>query len=628
MLKILKKINIEKYLGVIMKLIDIFEKSISTKSSVISKASKNRTIGFELEIAYKGDLSPINSGGSRNTTYDRIEEIVRENYSINDFFREYYLTDSKNSFSGYFEEIADFQYAPKYKVAELIKDVNPEYFRKSLEFIERYENIDMDLIDDKKKLFSDMFSYFTSEIKDTIKNNELSEEKMDNIIRNKIKELKDLTLYDKNKDEKIKEYVLLDDSGEDDGKVAYPIESVDFDDIDYIVENPMYVINMITDHYDEFIREEVESRYEEYDDDEDEKVNYNDIEHIINDELGVDVRTGGKSPIRGSDYWVIDSDESVSNGFELISPVFENIDEGIKQLENALDMISNNSNMYTNESTGLHINIGNINLNNFDLLKFLVFIGEQNILKEFNRSNNKYTLSLLDYLYRKLSNYDMKDKKSFSEIIYELNTIVRSFAKDKFRFISIRKLFSNNNMEIRGLGGNDYEKKKATVINFVRQIAHRIDIAEDPDAYRNEYLKKIYEVIKTSQETKTIQEIEAVKPLSEEQTKELVNFYILNGLNKEKITKNNIQSISQDRNMLLSELLELQNLNSKIPSNIIKIFFELYRYGRKSRDVNLREDIVDDVYKNAKNKNNTNIINFMEKIVYPDLRKEQGNNEE
>lgn len=199
------------------------------------------------------------------------------------------------------------------------------------------------------------------------------------------------------------------------------------------------------------------------------------------------------------DQWAVVDDQTISpSGVELVSPVF-NYNQAIRNLEIVMTMINESPDMVTNDSTGLHVNIGTINdINQIDLLKLLVFSGESRVLDVFDRSNNTYTEENLTKLINDLRRMDKEGgapnyQAEFNKVIASLNEIVLKTA-NKYRFINLAKLPKLGYIEFRGMGG-DYASKGKEIVQNINRFCNLVEIAMNPQMYRNEYLKKIYKFI-------------------------------------------------------------------------------------------------------------------------------------
>lgn len=116
--------------------------------------------------------------------------------------------------------------------------------------------------------------------------------------------------------------------------------------------------------------------------------------------------------------------------------------------------------METNDSTGLHINIGTFSkdeINNIDLLKFLLLVGENHVLRVFNRQNNNTSVSnikqLIDFLRQ-----EQDIPTNYEQLIKSINNIILEHA-EKYSFANFSKLTKGlGYIEIRAPGGYNYEK--------------------------------------------------------------------------------------------------------------------------------------------------------------------------
>lgn len=189
--------------------------------------------------------------------------------------------------------------------------------------------------------------------------------------------------------------------------------------------------------------------------------------------------------------WTVEPDSSVE-GAEIVSPVFNNIDTAFSNMNKVFNMIK----VYydTDDTTGLHVNIGTFDsdeFQNLDLLKFLLIVGGENLLKDFDREYNDYTLDNLSRLYSWLSDKTMSD---YENVIERLNDfIIRTSTKmELFNFTKLKKY---GYIEVRGFGNTGYERKGQVIENYVRKILRALDIAMDPNAYKDTYLKYLAKAI-------------------------------------------------------------------------------------------------------------------------------------
>lgn len=202
-----------------------------------------------------------------------------------------------------------------------------------------------------------------------------------------------------------------------------------------------------------------------------------------------------------SDQSIHGTDEN-SKGVELITNVYNDLDKFLNDLKNAFSLIDDHG--YTNHSTGLHINIGTWDSETqIDLLKFMLIIGNDRILIDFDREVNAYAEYTIPRIIKFLRDKDLSQQE-YKKSIQIVNNYILSNA-DKREFINFEKLKNQGYIEIRAMGGEDYQLKFKKVENYIRFITRALDIASDPNMYREDYLKKLYKVAKpniTARESK------------------------------------------------------------------------------------------------------------------------------
>lgn len=195
--------------------------------------------------------------------------------------------------------------------------------------------------------------------------------------------------------------------------------------------------------------------------------------------------------------WFITKDSSVTTnvskhiyGLELISPPMKP-SEALEKLKNVFDAFKALDDIHTDNTTGLHVNISVTNIKNANLLKLILFIGENNLLNKFDRENNSYTESWLSVIAKKIRSIDILngDLKDFENY---LNSVINSEFFDKYKTINFSKLLDYGYIEFRITGGKGYENKFYDLYNTIGRYLRVIHIATEENAYRNEYIKKLY----------------------------------------------------------------------------------------------------------------------------------------
>jgi len=201
--------------------------------------------------------------------------------------------------------------------------------------------------------------------------------------------------------------------------------------------------------------------------------------------------------LNSDDYssWTLVADSSIDpDGGELRSPILS-YNEAINALKTVFKAISTDSELETNESTGLHINLGTFTkeeLDRLDILKFVLLIGEEHVLGMFDREHNRYTEPHIEHIIKYLQQSNGNNINNYLNSISSINShIIENPAK--YRFANVGKL-KDGYIEIRAAGGDNYHKKFNEVVETINRVMKFLEIAMDPNAYRKEYLTKLYKL--------------------------------------------------------------------------------------------------------------------------------------
>lgn len=141
--------------------------------------------------------------------------------------------------------------------------------------------------------------------------------------------------------------------------------------------------------------------------------------------------------------------------------------------------LANSLKLYTNSSTGLHVNVSVPD--SLDVLKLAVFLGDQYVLASFGRENSSYARSVLKQLQQ--ANLKTGD---FSKTKQQMARLVKSVSGHHFASIN----WNGHYVSFRQAGG-DYLNNPQMIENTVGRFIRAMVIASDPDAYRQEYMKKL-----------------------------------------------------------------------------------------------------------------------------------------
>ena len=161
--------------------------------------------------------------------------------------------------------------------------------------------------------------------------------------------------------------------------------------------------------------------------------------------------------------------------------------------------------LYTSKrnNTGLHINVSIPK--ELDVLKLAVMLGDEYILKKFDRENNNYAKSVMNNLNTPSANrrvastvmsniktpYNSTESKIDLDLLKE---IAERISGDHFSSIN----WTGKYISFRHAGGN-YLKDYNEILNVVGRFVRAMVIASDPNAYRNEYLKAVVKLVNKRQ---------------------------------------------------------------------------------------------------------------------------------
>ena len=235
-------------------------------------------------------------------------------------------------------------------------------------------------------------------------------------------------------------------------------------------------------------------------------------------DMPVIASSGYHSATRKPGQFIVEPDGSLSpddsndGGLEIISPPMP-IVQAMEKLNQVIEWAQARG-CYTNSSTGLHMGVSLPGQNSFaeaegdaepapatekpiDFMKLALFLGDQHVLKEFERQANSYCRSSLEKLKEKkwspqqIATAMEKMRGNLINLAYK-DLADRSPGRDSINM-------KDNYVEFRGAGG-DYLSKESdrgmdflenTLLRYVQALA----IAGDPTAHRDEYAKKLYKLI-------------------------------------------------------------------------------------------------------------------------------------
>lgn len=237
--------------------------------------------------------------------------------------------------------------------------------------------------------------------------------------------------------------------------------------------------------------------------------NISDLAESLARALGVSTEASYayKSAERDNSTWILEPDSSIKSGgkgggIELISPPMPFATAMVK-----LDEYyhwAKSIEAYTNNTTGFHVGVSipQQTFDNIDHLKLLLFLGDQYLLKKFDRETNIYAESFI----KKIKEYLEYGQGNIAPQLDKLRQGLNSLAYKELskqlvgwqlgdRYVSVN--IKENYIEFRSAGNRyleNFDEIKNTILRYVRAMG----IAADPQAYQQEYAKKTYRLLSTA----------------------------------------------------------------------------------------------------------------------------------
>ena len=195
----------------------------------------------------------------------------------------------------------------------------------------------------------------------------------------------------------------------------------------------------------------------------------------------------------------LEGDSPDDGGLEFVSPPMP-IDELLSDLNKVKEWASSYG-CYTNDSTGLHINISvpNYSLEKLDYVKLALLMGDEYVLDLFGRTGNHYakaaTGKIRDALKKNpdLAPALMDKMRGHMEDL--ATKAVHSGITDKYTSINTKSGY----IEFRSPGGDWLDANFDKIENTLLRFTVALSAAINPEAYRKEYLKKLYKLLEQSQ---------------------------------------------------------------------------------------------------------------------------------
>lgn len=199
--------------------------------------------------------------------------------------------------------------------------------------------------------------------------------------------------------------------------------------------------------------------------------------------------------------WIVEPDGSIEvkdgddAGLEFISPPMP-LTQAVTAVKKMQDWAKENA--YTNNSTGLHINVSvpGVTRSNVDFVKLAVFLGDKYLLELFKRSSNHYAQSALELIEKRAS---WLSDSVIQQLLARISQGAIKASTDQIHAAYTEKYTSINvkdgYVEFRGPGGDYLNSSLEELTNTVIRVAMAFKIATDPKAHKQEYQKKLYQLL-------------------------------------------------------------------------------------------------------------------------------------
>lgn len=231
----------------------------------------------------------------------------------------------------------------------------------------------------------------------------------------------------------------------------------------------------------------------------------------ISSALGAMVKVGGYHDVdrrnqESDGFWILETDSSLDAnnrneaGLELVSPPLK-----LDAMKKAIGLVAewaDSVGAYTGKhnKTGLHMNVSvpGYRQSKLDFVKLALLLGDNHVLKEFDRMSYSYAKGSFDLLSTQVQAKPEAAERAIQSMKghFDLaaSRAIHSGSTDKYTSINVK----DNRVEFRGPGG-DYLQMFKTNPNKLfapmMRFAVALDAAIDPEKYRDEYQKKLYKFL-------------------------------------------------------------------------------------------------------------------------------------
>jgi hypothetical protein len=190
-------------------------------------------------------------------------------------------------------------------------------------------------------------------------------------------------------------------------------------------------------------------------------------------------------------------------GIEIISPPLSFVDtkEDFQRMMDYMETIG----AYVNDSCGLHINVSlpGKSMDQLDLTKLMLFVGDNYILNAFSRQANSYAMGSLNGFLNKNLQGGQQAMSALDSLKTSLNSKAGNYLQSNMtgKYTSIN--IQSNRVEFRGPGGEWTKLGPLFIFATIARLIFALHVSMDETLYQKEYAKMLYKVIGPDQKDKT-----------------------------------------------------------------------------------------------------------------------------
>jgi hypothetical protein len=235
----------------------------------------------------------------------------------------------------------------------------------------------------------------------------------------------------------------------------------------------------------------------------------------FSDAIGRDVKASSQyhssqveRPSTRSLHYIVEPDASLTpddsddRGLEFVSPPLP-IEELLSDL-NKVKAWADRTGCYTNATTGLHINVSvpgwTGGIDQLDYVKLALLLGDEFVLDSFGRAGYYYAQSAMGKIRSAVKQNPDRAKELMDKMKSGMDQlaskVIISRNAEKFTSINVKDGY----IEFRSPGGDWLNDNFAEIDNTLRRFTVALSAAVNPEAYREEYLKKLYKLLDVSGE--------------------------------------------------------------------------------------------------------------------------------